>query len=159
MARFNRSSMFPNTAGTRRTTAIVGKFSKTNYTPIIISDDLSSIQALSGAVTANTLKTLFNLTGTGGRISKLSIRTADATARTIRLVVTVDGAVVYDFTSASVSINNSGAFVAGKAGAEGSVHLDRQPEIVFTTSCKVEFASNLTETDKFTLQYLYNTEA
>lgn len=159
MARINRSSMFPSTSGTRRTTSIVGPFSSAGYTPAAIDADASAVQALSGAVTATVLKTLFNLTSVSGRISKLAIKTNDTTARTIRLVVTVDGSSVYDYTSALTSTADTGACIAGKGRVESAVYLDRQPDIVFTTSCKVEYTSSLTETDKFTLMYIYNTES
>jgi len=159
MTRFNRSSMFPSTAGTRRTAAIVGPWSSAGYTPTAIDLDSSAVATLSGALTANTLKTLLNLTSVGGRFSKLAIRTNDTTARTIRFVITVDGGSVYDFTSASTSLSGVGACFAGKARADSSGSLDGQPDIVFTTSCKIEYASSLSETDKFTLYPIYNTES
>jgi len=159
MARINRSSMYPSTAGTRRTASIVGPWSSAGYTPSSIDADSSSVATLSGALTANTLKTLFNLTSLAGRVPKLAIKTNDASARTIRVVITVDGSAVYDITSASTSANNVGACFAGKARTETSGYLGGQPDIVFTTSCKVEYASNNSETDKFTLYHIYNTES
>ena len=159
MARFNRSSMFPSTAGARRTTSIVGPWSTAGYTPSPIDIDSSAVATLSGALTANTLKTLFNLTSVGGRITKLAIKTNDAVARTIRVVITVDGSSVYDFTSASTSLSGVGACFAGKIRVEAANYLNGQPDITFTTSCKVEYASNNSETDKFTLYHIYNTES
>lgn len=159
MARFNRSSMFPSTSGTRRTSSIVGKFSSAGYTAAIVDLDSSSIATLSGALTANTLKTMLNVTSTGGRMSKLAVISTDATARTLRVVVTVDGAAAYDFTSASFSAGTTGCSLAGKARSETSSYYGFAPDIVFTTSLKIEIASNLTETDKFTCYWLYNTEA
>jgi len=159
MARFNRSSMFPSTSGERRTTSIVNRFSSAGYAAQIIDADEGAIATLSGALTANTLKTMLNITSTGGVMTKLAVRTNDVTARTLRVVVTVDGAYAYDFTSGTISSNDIGCNLAGKQRSEGGSYYAITPNIVWTTSLKIEIASNLTETDKFTCYWLYNTEA
>jgi len=159
MARFNRSSMFPSTAGTRRTATIVSKFSSAGYTAQTVDVETAAIATLSGALTANTLKTMLNITSTGGVMTKLAVVSADGTARTLRVVVTVDGGVAYDYTSASFSSVNLGCNLAGKQRSESSSYYGITPNIVWTTSLKIEIASNLTETDKFTCYWLYNTEA
>lgn len=159
MARFNRSSMFPSTAGTRRTATIVNKFSSAGYAVQIVDVEPAAIATLSGALTANTLKTMLNITSAGGVMTKLAVISADATARTLRVVVTVDGGVAYDYTSASFLSANFGCNLAGKQRGETSGYYCITPNIVWTTSLKIEIASNLTETDKFTCYWLYNTEA
>lgn len=145
--------------GTRKTTSIVGKYSSAGFTPDTIDGEPYVIAALSGALTANTLKTMLNITSVGGRMPKLAFKTADATARTMRVVVTVDGVSVYDFTSASFSASNTGIYLAGKGRGEVASTFTYASDIVFTTSLKIEIASNLTETNKFTMYYLYNTES
>ena len=159
MARFNRSSMFPSTSGARRTTSIVNRFSSAGYAAQTVDIENGAIATLSGALTANTLKTMLNVTSTGGVMTKLAVVTADSTNRTMRVVVTVDGAIAYDYTSASFSASTSGCNLAGKQRGEASNYYAIPPNIVWTTSLKIEIASNLTETDKFTCYWLYNTEA
>jgi hypothetical protein len=158
MARINRSTMFPSSQGTRRTTAIVNAVSTAGYTASTIDADPMAVASLSGALTANTLKTMLDITTTGGRMPFLAIASTDATARTLRIVLTVDGVPVYDVTSASFSANNTGACLAGKARNETSGRYNFSPDIVWTTSIKVEIASSLTETNKFTAYWMYNTE-
>jgi hypothetical protein len=158
MARINRSSMFPSSGSTRRTTSIIGAVSTAGYTPSTIDVDPMAVASLSGALTANTLKTMLNITTAGGRMTFLAVSSTDATARTLRIVVTVDGISVYDVTSASFAANNTGACLAGKARAEASSRFNFVPDIVWTTSLKIEIASSLTETNKFTVYWLYNTE-
>jgi len=159
MARFNRSSMFPSTSGERRTTSIVNRFSSAGYAAQTVDIENGAIATLSGALTANTLKTMLNVTSTGGVMTKLAVVTVDATLRTMRVVVTVDGAIAYDYTSDSLSASTLGCNLAGKQRSEAAGYYSVTPNIVWTTSLKIEIASNLTETDKFTCYWLYNTEA
>lgn len=159
MARFNRSSMFPSTAGTRRTATIINRFSTAGYSAQTIDVENGAIATLSGALTANTLKTMLNITSAGGVMTKLAVATVDGTNRTLRVVVTVDGGVAYDYTSAAFSGGNTGCNLAGKQRGEASGYYCLTPNIVWTTSLKIEIASSLTETDKFTCYWLYNTEA
>lgn len=158
MARINRSSMYPSAAGIRRTSSIINNFSSAGYGGQTILGDSGAIATLSGALTANTLKTMLNITSIGGVMTILAVKTNDNTARTLRVVVTVDGASAYDFTSASMSSGSLGCQLAGKQRSETSNYYAITPNIVWTTSLKIEIASNLTETDKFTCYWLYNTE-
>jgi len=103
--------------------------------------------AISGALTANTLVDLINESGSAGEISHLALKTNDATARTIRVVVTIDGTVIFDRTSASVSTDNAGIFLAGQKNSGSTIAL---PPIKYTNSKRVQYASSLTETGKFT---------
>lgn len=107
----------------------------------------------SGALTANTLVDLINESGSAGYISQLSIYTNDATSRTLRIVVTVDGASIYDFTSAAITSSNAGAVLAGQWHGTSSFSL---PPIYYTTSIRVQYASSVTETGKFTISLARN---
>ena len=103
--------------------------------------------AASGVLTANTLVDLINETGSAGFISQLAISTVDATSRTLRTVITVDGTAIYDVTSAALTNANSGAVLAGQTSSGFSFSL---PYIAYTTSIRVQYASNNNETGKFT---------
>ena len=81
----------------------------------------------------------------------LTSYTKDATPRTVRTVVIVDGVTVFDFTSASIGVPNRGAIVAGQV-AGGDV--TQGNPIRFSVSLVVQQASNLTETDKLALAYI-----
>ena len=109
-----------------------------------------SKEVLSGALTANTLATVLSLTGPG-EVPLLTSYTKDATVRTVRTVVIVDGVTVFDFTSASIGVPNRGAIVAGQV-AGGDV--TQGNPIRFSVSLVVQQASNLTETDKLALAYI-----
>jgi hypothetical protein len=115
-----------------------------------------SKEVLSGALTANILATVLSLTGPG-EVPLLTSYTKDTTARTVRTVVIVDGVTVFDFTSASISVANRGAIVAGElAGTPGGAtfYVTQGNPIRFSVSLVVQQASNLTETDKLALAYI-----
>jgi hypothetical protein len=111
--------------------------------------------AASGALTANTLVDLLNESGSAGQIDQLSIYTNDTTARTIRIVITVDGTVLLDATSASIAASNSGGFWAGVGGVTGVGFNGQLPPIKYTNSIRIQYASSLTETGKFTTALAY----
>lgn len=104
-----------------------------------------SREVLSGALTANTLKTLVSIT-TGGAIPFLSAYAKNATTRTIRLVVICDGVTVFDATSAAVTAANAGLMAAGSPGLIGA-------PIRFSASCVIQVASSLSETDAVAIGY------
>lgn len=118
-----------------------------------VASPVGARSALSGALTANTLVDLLNESGSAGQIDQLSIFVNDATARTIRIVITVDGTAILDATSASISaIANGGGFWAGVRGAGEDFQL---PPIKYTNSIRIQYASSLTETGKFTTALAY----
>lgn len=110
--------------------------------------------AVSGALTANTLVDLLNESGSAGQIDQLSIYTNDATARTLRIVITVDGTQIVDATSSSFSASNSGGFWAGVGGGLAGFTGQLSP-IKYTNSIRVQYASSETETGKFTTALAY----
>lgn len=107
----------------------------------------------SGALTANTLVDLINESGSAGYLSQLSIFTNDATSRTLRIVVTVDGASIYDITSAAMTASGSGAVLAG---AVSSTNPQALPPIYYTNSIRAQYASSVSETGKFTISLARN---
>lgn len=128
--------------------------STAGYTALTSMGSISTARtSTSGALTANTLVDLINESGSAGYISQLSIQTVDATSRTLRIVVTVDGASIYDFTSAAISAANSGAVLAG---AVSSANPQALPPIYYTNSIRVQYASNQNETGKFTISLARN---
>jgi hypothetical protein len=108
--------------------------------------------ALSGALTANTLVDLLNESGSAGQIDQFYISTVDATARTLRVVIIVDGTTILDATSASISSANSGGVWAGVRAASSAFQL---PPIKYTNSIQLSYASSLTETGKFNTSLAY----
>ena len=141
--------------------SIVQLNSTTGYTAgdmvAIAGSGLNSRQGakeiLSGALTAATLATALSLTG-GGILSFLTIFSVDATARTLRMQITIDGTICFDSTSASLSSANVGSLIIGSIS--GSVYaVDR--EIPFNSSLVIKAASSLTETDKIGIGVRYRT--
>lgn len=116
----------------------------------------SAREVLSGALTASTLKTLLTISG-AGEISHLMAYTKEATARTLRIKVTLDGIVVFDATTPSFSANTTGAVVVGDIYEAPSIVITRRAPLRFSTSCVVEVASSLSETDKLAIGYTAQT--
>ena len=135
------------------TTSIVNFHSSggTSAANVQVTANSGAREVLSGALTANTLGTLLSVTGPG-RCPQLSAYAKNTTARTIRLVVDVDGVTVFDATSASISTANTGLFAAGSA-TSGSAPLNPGEPIVFTSSFVVRVASSLSETDAVAIGY------
>lgn len=140
------------------TRQIVNADAIAGFTPLNGDIDAASAgrgkEVLSGALTADTLATVLSLTGPG-EVPLLTSYTKDATARTVRTVVIVDGVTVFDFTSASIGVANRGAIVAGQLAVAGATYYVTQGNpIRFSVSLVVQQASNLTETDKLALAYI-----
>jgi hypothetical protein len=141
------------------TKTIVNACSTNGYTPPNLSLSVSgngiAREVLSGAMTANTLKTVLTVNA-AGVAPVLVVYTTDATSRTVRVVITVDGAVVLDSTSAAVANANRGCLAAGAFGWNGAAVLTPGPPIRWAQSLTVQIASSLTETDKLALGYSIN---
>ena len=142
------------------TRQIVNADAVAGFTPYNGDIDAASIsrskEVLSGALTANTLKTVLTVTGPGS-VPLLTSYTKDATARTVRTVVIVDGTTAFDFTSASISIAKRGAIVAGELTGNpvsATFYLTQGEPIRFSNSLVVQIASDLTETDKLAISYI-----
>lgn len=153
---FLRSNMFPASTGALKSTkALFNKYAIASTAGATISTNPQAIATLSGAMTLNTLKSFLSVSGSGGEMPLLTIRTNDATARTIRVNLTIDG-VAYDFTSASISASGTGVIPAGSLN---STVIPFTPSIKWKSTFVIEIASSVTETDKLTIEWIYNTEA
>lgn len=143
----------------RSPTSIVQLNSTTGYTPnatISIAGyglnlRVEAKEILSGALTSATLATALSLTG-GGVISYLSIFAVDATARTLRLQLVIDGTTVFDSTSASNSTADKGTLIIGSQASAGWA---TEHDIPFNSSLVVKIASSLTETNKIGIGVRY----
>ena len=101
-------------------------------------------EVLAGAgYTANRLQTVITHTGRGC-VNLLTAYSKDSTARTIRVRVTIDGAVVFDATSSSIATLNHGMVPIGSHTGGGSAFLEFQ-RVEYNESLLVEVASSLTE--------------
>ena len=107
-------------------------------------------EVLSGALTANTLKDIVSVTGSG-QMELITAYAKNATSRTIRLVVVVDGATVFDATSNAVTGNGNGLVAVGQALSGGGVA--RSAPVRFNSSCVIRVASSLSETDLVAIGY------
>lgn len=137
------------------TRAIVNAYSVAGFTPqnVITVLDPSAKTALSGAMTANTLKTVLSATG-AGTMHHFAGQYVDGTSRTMRIKITIDGVVAFDYTSAA---NTAPGAIAGVIAGFSASTTDETP-IRFNSSLLIEAASSLTETDKFLFAWKMRTE-
>lgn len=113
----------------------------------------------SGAMTANTLKTVISVSGSAGVMDYLTIKTVDATSRTLRVKITVDGVVVFDFTSAATATTGDIAcIISSTTDTNASAPEPSELKLTWNNTLLIETASSVTETDKFTYYYRYNLE-
>lgn len=115
--------------------------------------------ALSGALTANILKTVLRIDG-AGILKCCAVQSLDATSRTMRLKITVDGNEVFNpgASAASTTTNIAVVGVGGITTYNASNLMLAFERVPFNKSCLVEIASSLTETDKLALLYAYDLE-
>jgi hypothetical protein len=151
----NSSDLLSGASSARSTTSVVNKSAAVDLANVATANI-----ALSGALTGNTLKTMLNISGAAGRMSLCLIRALDATTRTMRLVVTADGNVIYD-KSITVSTDRRGFGAAGIGGlgSAGSFITAPCTEILWQSTLLVQISSSLTETDKIDFHSDYVTEA
>lgn len=154
-------SYFTQFVGRPRVTSIVNRFSTNGATALNLTNlNQYGRSYASGALTANTLSTVLNVSGRG-RIDLLGVYTEDTTSRTIRVKITLDGTVVFDATSAAITSVFGGVMPIGGAQYTSSASLTFamfQP-IEFSQSLVIEIASSLTETNKLTSVINYQTYA
>lgn len=154
------SNTIPSSGATKATTSISNKYTVgATSSNTQITAGITTISALSGALTANTLKSMVNITGTSGSIPQCALITNDTTSRTVRLKITVDGAYDYDVTSSAIVSTGYGVVAAGSISFGVAFLLNDGEPIKFKTSCQIWIASSLTETDKITLLYNRHSEA
>lgn len=146
------------------TTSIVNGYSSAGVASVAMNVGSESKATQTGSLTATVLTTILNITGTAGQLSFLAITSADATSRTLRVKVTVDGVSIWDFTSAAITTAGNGLpilgyYSAGIIGGGAAQMQAHNPTVKFRSSLKIEVASSLTESNKSTVYYKYNTEA
>jgi len=159
-------------AATRKPVAsIVNAFSAGGGTTLAQMGDINATSyvganlayALSGALTANTLKTMLNITSGAGVVRFLGLRSEDAgVSHSLRIKVTIDGVVVFDATTAASNYAvGAGVPVVGSLrwNATYSISDLAFGQLEYDTSFKVEIASSNSETDKLALLYNYETRA
>lgn len=147
-------NIFTSSSTVQATKSLYNACSTAGYTAVTnLGENALASSSVSGALTANTLVDLINESGSAGYLSQLSIFTGDTTSRTLRIVVTVDGTDIYDFTSSAITAPNSGAVLAGNHSSGNNSAL---PPIYYTNSIRVQYASSVTETGKFTISLARN---
>jgi hypothetical protein len=112
-------------------------------------------EVLSGALTAATLKTLLTISAPG-EIFTITAYTKNATSRTLRCRVTLDGVVVFDATSGAIAAAGTGMLIAGGDLSSATLTVNFG-SLRFNQSCVVEVASSLTETDTLAIGYAAQT--
>lgn len=132
--------------------AIINAYSTSGYNPQGISQNVGKLIAI-GALTAGVLLPVLSITGSGCLESLYAV-TQNATARTMRMQLVLDGVTVFDSTSAAISNTGQGGQVVGFIGNSIYVALARIP---FKSSCVFSVASSLTESNAFNVLVQYTT--
>lgn len=148
-------------SGNRATKQIINNVSTAGFLWVGVRSSIQGAKSVaSGAMTANTLKTVISVSGSAGVMDYLTIKTADATSRTLRVKITVDGVVVFDFTSAATATSGDTACIISSTTDAGASAAPEPSELKLTwnNTLLIETASSVTETDKFTYYYRYNLE-
>lgn len=109
-----------------------------------------------GAMTANVLTPIISVTGQGV-IDYLAVFAADATARTMRLQLVLDGNVVMDTTSNGGGASYGGVMVGGPNNNIGGGYGTSYQSVPFRSSFVLNIASSLTETGGLKADVIYST--
>lgn len=147
-------------SGNRATKQIINNVSTAGFPWAGVRSSIQGAKSVaSGAMTANTLKTVISVSGSAGVMDYLTIKTVDATSRTLRVKITVDGVVVFDFTSAATTTTNDIAcIISSTTDASANAPEPSELKLTWNNTLLIETASSVTETDKFTYYYRYNLE-
>lgn len=143
------------------TKSIVNAYSTSGAANILLTAAQASPTAkaaLSGTLTANTLATMLSITGAAGFLDMFAVTSVDATSRTHRVKITLDGTVAFDNTaSAAATVENTGIIPVGAVSNNTTTKTLLPDPQFFRTSCLVEYASSVSETDKTNVYYAYRT--
>lgn len=141
------------------TKAIVNAYSSGGVSPPSFSIDATAVlgtrEVLSGAVTANTLKTLLTVSQ-AGQMPYLSFYSKNSTSRTVRCVIVADGVTVYDATTPAIATGGRGYPVAFSATWNGAQAVTLGTPLRWASSLVIQVASSLTETDNVAIAYSLN---
>ena len=129
----------------RPPTAIINKYSSGGTGEQINVSTLGGKVVYTGALSANVLTPIINLTGPGV-VSQLVVYNGSNTSTNNRTQVIIDGTIVYDSVVANTSFSY-GVYVIGKCSNDttggGAVYND----ICFNTSFVLKVSSNMSGTD------------
>lgn len=148
--------------GGASTRAVINAFSTGGGAAVAGVANHSGREVLSGALTANTFATILSATGKG-KISMLGLYTKDATSRTLRLRVTVDGVQVFAPTATTAVTSAGAGIVAAGSMVYGTTNvLIQGNEIRYNSSLLVEGASSRAESgvgnDQLAIGYVLHQE-
>ena len=142
----------------RATTSIINSQSTSPCSAVTVQLYGSIIKSTtSGALTAGVLSTILSISGSAGEMPILSVKAADATSRTQRIVVTCDGVVAFDSTHTASAVTGNGIVVVGQTNA-ASLNIPLNT-IKWRSTLLVQIASSISETDKSIVDYIYALEA
>lgn len=112
-------------------------------------------EILSGALTANTLASVPGFPKTGrGRLNLLTVFTKDATSRSLRAQVIVDGVTIFNPPASDLITNIGSGIVPVGVVTAATGALEMQP-IDYQASLDIKVASSRTETDKVAIGINY----
>lgn len=143
------------TGAVRPPKAIINKFSAGGVSATSFATAGAEKEILSGALVANTLKTLLSVSGSGA-IKTLFVYTKNVSAKNVRLKLTIDGVSVFDAISGSITVTGAGMSVIG-VNYYSADHFRAMELVPFTSSVVVEVASSLSETDAVAIAVIYET--
>jgi len=125
-----------------------------------LSNMISGKAVYSGALTAATLSPVLSITGESGYLDVCVAHGANATSRTHTLKITLDGVVVFNATTDACTANSNAIVAVGSTGnASTGSAVFGNGGVKFNTSCLIEYASSLTETDLSLIYYGYRLTA
>ena len=144
--------------GSRTPRAIINRTSTTGATAdtLDFAAGFNIRQTTSGTLSAATLVDVLNITGSG-ELNFAACAGVDATSRTHRFKLTLDGVVVYDATTAATAALRTGIMLVGGMSSAASTPAMYVEKITFNVSCRLEYASSLGETAKTIFGTLYRT--
>jgi len=116
---------------------------------------------ITGAQTASVLSTALNLSGKGS-IDFLMLTSIDSFSKTHRVVVTLDGVVVFDSTSSAVGSTSVFFPIIGAVAvcdaSQNNYSVVGYP-LIFDRSLLIQYASSITETNKTRINVRYTPRA
>lgn len=132
------------------TRQIVNAYSAGGYSTTLGTLNGIGRNILTGSLVAGVLSNILTIIGRA-EVPLLTLVTMDATARTLRLQVVVDGVIVFDPTSNSIVTSGNGLGAASPLQSSSGVFMGNP--IRSNSSIVVNVASSLTETAKAQLSY------
>ena len=147
--------------GGRRIASIVNAFSSGGLSKAFPANTSTAAKTYtSGALTANALATILTIPSGRGSVNFAAAYSTDTTSRTIRLKITVDGVSIFDATTDAITTTATGLVGIGAlVDSATSYTLPLFQPVRFYSSCLIQIASSLGETNKITTAINYETDA